>query len=102
MGISEYLPPIIICAIVSGFIFGIATNVIGDKKGYDTCFLWGFFLGIIGLIIILLRPNKDTSNNNENLITSEADELAKFKKLLDEGAITEEEYQAKKKQILKL
>ena len=33
---------------------------------------------------------------------SEADELAKFKKLLDQGIITEEEFDAKKKQILSL
>jgi len=40
-------------------------------------------------------------NTNENLI-SEADELIKFKKLFDEGVITQDEFEAKKKQILKL
>ena len=34
--------------------------------------------------------------------SSDADELLKFKGLLDAGAITEEEYEAKKKQILGL
>lgn len=34
--------------------------------------------------------------------SSDADELAKFKSLLDSGAITQEEYDAKKKQILGL
>ena len=33
---------------------------------------------------------------------SQADELAKWKKLMDDGVITEEEFQAKKKQILGL
>ena len=33
---------------------------------------------------------------------SEADELMKFKKLLDDGVITQEEFDAKKKQILGL
>ena len=33
---------------------------------------------------------------------SSADELAKFKQLLDSGAITQEEYNAKKKQLLGL
>lgn len=33
---------------------------------------------------------------------SQADEIAKFKELLDSGAITQEEYDAKKKQILGL
>lgn len=42
-------------------------------------------------------------NNNSNQNTpSAADELMKFKKLLDMGAITEEEYENKKEQILKL
>lgn len=34
--------------------------------------------------------------------STDADELAKFKALLDSGAITQEEYDAKKKQILGL
>jgi len=34
--------------------------------------------------------------------TSDADELAKYKKLLDDGAITQKEFDAKKKQILDL
>lgn len=33
---------------------------------------------------------------------SAADEIAKYKKLLDDGAITEEEYNAKKKQLMKI
>jgi len=32
--------------------------------------------------------------------STSADELAKYKSLLDSGAITQEEYDAKKKQIL--
>lgn len=35
-------------------------------------------------------------------IKGQADEIAKFKELLDAGAITQEEYEAKKKQILGL
>lgn len=31
---------------------------------------------------------------------SEADEILKYKQLLDDGAITQEEYEAKKKQLL--
>ncbi|WEV38046.1 SHOCT domain-containing protein [Lactobacillus sp. ESL0680] len=34
--------------------------------------------------------------------TSDADELAKFKKLFDDGTITQEEFDAKKKQLLGL
>ena len=40
--------------------------------------------------------------NGKQETTSGADELLKWKKLLDDGAITQEEYDAKKKQILNL
>jgi hypothetical protein len=46
-----------------------------------------------------VQSNSDNINISKN---SDADELAKFKKLLDDGAITEEEYNKKKKQILGL
>lgn len=42
--------------------------------------------------------NKDSQPETSN--TSDADELIKFKELLDAGVITEEEFEAKKKQIL--
>lgn len=43
-------------------------------------------------------------NNSQNVFNSidPADEIAKFKKLLDAGAITQEEFEAKKKQLLGL
>ena len=44
---------------------------------------------------------KFDETNNENNVTN-ADELLKFKQLLDSGAITQEEYDIKKKQLLNL
>ena len=44
-----------------------------------------------------ISPCKGKINNASN---SEADEIGKFKKLFDEGAITQEEYDTKKKSIL--
>ena len=38
--------------------------------------------------------------NLESKVSSSADEIVKFKKLLDDGIITEEEFEAKKKQLL--
>ena len=43
-----------------------------------------------------------TIGNEKKETPTSADELLKWKKLLDEGAITQEEYDAKKKQILGL
>ena len=45
---------------------------------------------------------KESQNNGGNSTLSPADELKKFKELLDMGAITQEEYDAKKKQLLGL
>lgn len=171
---EEYILVYIISVLVWAFVWGFATKKVGENKGHDGCFWWGFWLGFIGLIIVLTKPNDRSSiygyggapqneyeralsiaaneaerkkklkdgywecnkcgelnapyvtscicgttlsenkrivrekqseqekNKTERPAVSEADELSKFKKLLDEGAITEEEFQAKKKQILKL
>lgn len=45
---------------------------------------------------------KSSKYNKTVIATSPADELKKFKELLDMGAITQEEFNAKKKQILGL
>ena len=36
------------------------------------------------------------------MFSTNADELLKYKKLLEEGAITQDEYDAKKKQLLNI
>lgn len=46
--------------------------------------------------------NKSSVAQNNNQQFSAADEILKFKQLLDIGAITEEEFEAKKKSILNL
>ena len=48
--------------------------------------------------LLLERQKKD--NNSNFKATSEADELKKYKELLDSGIITQEEFDAKKKQLL--
>lgn len=45
------------------------------------------------------KISKDNTNNKE---TSNADEIIKFKSLLDQGIITEEEFNIKKKELLGL
>lgn len=50
-----------------------------------------------------LLSTTERKKQNEPISTiSEADEILKYKKLLDTGAITQEEYDAKKKQLLSL
>lgn len=55
----------------------------------------------------ITKEEWETAKRNKNLpikqsITSSADELKKFKELLDMGAITQEEFDAKKKELLGL
>lgn len=61
-----------------------------------------FFLPFIGVILYLLigrsmKISKDTSDDNVNLMY---DQLSKIKQLLDNGAITQEEFDAEKQKIL--
>lgn len=62
---------------------------------------------IFNAVSELLKNKQDTPVQAaapvvQNISQSDADELAKFKQLLDSGAITQEEYDAKKKQLLGL
>lgn len=79
-----------------GVLFGFLSNHFGTKKGYgpSICFAAGFFLSVIGFVIILLLPDKNPSKHGA------ASELQAFKKLMDDGAITQEEFEAKKKELL--
>ena len=59
-------------------------------------------------VLIPTTKKKNAKNNNGNSAqvviqqVSAADELKKYKELLDTGAITQEEYEAKKKELLGL
>ena len=56
--------------------------------------------------LLLERQNKNQKNREQvvpqNIQQSSADELKKYRELLDSGVITEEEFDAKKQQLLKL
>lgn len=77
-------------------IWGVATQNIGKSKGHENCFWWGFLLGLIGLIIVACL--KDNTTNNSNADNVEA--LDKLQKLKENGVITEQEFQEKKKNLL--
>lgn len=76
---------------------------IGVKKGYRAgiSFCAGFFLGLIGLVVMLVLEDKNhTKTAQTPPVESVADEIIKYKQLLDEGIITEEEFSAKKTELL--
>ena len=43
--------------LAQGLIFGLAAQQIAEGKGYSTGFAWGFWLGLIGLLVVLFKPN---------------------------------------------
>lgn len=95
---------IIICAVIAlycGALTGFSSIII--------CILIG---GVIGIIYALISA-KNTSNTQESQTQEESktknisteqqiEQIEKYKQLKDEGLITQEEFEAKKKQILGL
>lgn len=95
--------------IADGVIWGFVTRAIVKGKGYEKYNSWfwcGFFLALIGVIVAACKPAVNTTQSYAPVPVqpqaSDADELKKYKELLDSGAITQEEYDAKKKQLLNI
>lgn len=95
---------ILVCLIVGaviigwGCIWGWGVNKVVKNKGYDeNWFWWGFFFGIIALIVALTKPQNIYNQKKEPF-----DELKKYKELMDSGIITEEEFNKKKLELLGL
>lgn len=80
---------LIICALIALIPANIAKN-----KGYSFGLWWlyGFALFFVAFIHSLFLPDKNAQA---------ADELLKYKELLDAGVITENEFEAKKEQLMK-
>lgn len=91
-------------------------DILAKSKGIDSdietlSLIMALFVPIVAPIIMQSKINQictsDGGNTKNNTVKTNvnfgaADELKKYKELLDDGAITEEEYEAKKKQILDL
>ena len=60
----------IIVAIVVQILFGVATKHINESKGYTGGFAWGFWLGIIGIIVVACKAD------NRSTVTYEAPRYA--------------------------
>lgn len=94
----------IISCFIYGVIFGIACYLIMKNKGYpsDNCLahgLGGAFLGIIWLIVVLCKKNcNETSSTTSQL--SDMELLSKLMDLKERGAITDAEYEEKKRELL--
>jgi hypothetical protein len=81
--------------------FGIISMVINMNKGYKGGFWWGALLGILGIIVVAAKPSKKSGQSTViNPPVNQAEQLREFKKLLDEGVISQQEYDEKKKKII--
>ncbi len=57
----------ILVYIIQGLIFGFVSRYIANSKGYDGGFAWGFWLGLIGVLVVGFRPNiNQTTTSQEN------------------------------------
>jgi Short C-terminal domain len=102
MGLLE--PQHIILLFIFGFIFigPIWGYRAGSKRTIGGGFglILGLFLGVIGVAIVYCSNKVDQQPFAGFAVNSAADELQKYKQLLDSGAITEAEYNIQKAKIL--
>lgn len=88
-------------------VTGIMKGIVVATSSGRIKFMYVANASEIHAVINDLLMNRQESNRNSLINTtkqeiSNADELIKFKKLLDSGIISQEEFEAKKKQLLKI
>ena len=91
---------VIVVGIILGVIawcclWGVICNAIALPKNINYGFLLGFFLGLIGLIIVICLP-ENTKNSVNDVET-----LEKLVELKEKGILSEAEFKEKKESILK-
>ena len=100
-GIMNYTTMIV--AIIVGAICGMVTQGIMTPKGYSerASFAVGLFLSVVGIIIACVLPPKDGyASTTTSTESDKAKALREYKALLDEGAISKSEFDAKKRELL--
>ncbi len=65
-------------SIIHGIIFGFITETINEKKGYYGGFAWGFFLGIIGVIVVACKSENIYHGTLDGEFVSKAQATAKL------------------------
>ena len=76
-------------------ILGLIPGFIAKSKGssFGAWWLYGFLIFIAAIIHVLFIPNK------KNIEQKVINELERYKKLLEEGIISEEDFEAKKEEL---
>ena len=101
----------IIIILVWAFVWGMVCKAIGNSKGING-FWWGFFLGLIGVIVVAcMQPKTNTSSSTVYVDESyepqqpqnkmdKYEALEKLAKLKQQNVLTKEEFEAEKRKIL--
>lgn len=88
-------------ALVYGLIWAYLSKFIGIKKGIYSGYVWGYFLGIIGFIVVCVLPGEDKEEGKQQSNSNKYEDIAKLQKLREQGAITEAEFEVEKAKLLK-
>ena len=87
--------------VISGIIFIKHAKKMQNEKERKLWMVFSVCLFIFPLVSIFILPFALTSGKKENnTVSINADELLKYKTMLDNGIITEEEFATKKNQLL--
>lgn len=86
---------------------GLIPAFIAKEKGYSFGLWWfyGWMLFIVAIIHVALIPDKNPPPAPPRYtvpLGRAADEIRRYKELLDDGVITQEEFEQKKTQLLNL
>jgi uncharacterized membrane protein len=103
---DSFIATVWVIAIVVALICGAASYSIVKEKGYTeglyTYFILGLCLGLLGVILAAVKPESPNKQSNgiNNKKDANLDMLMKYKELLDMGAITQEEFDKKKSELM--
>lgn len=88
----------IVFIIILFALLAIIPARIAKQKGYDywTYYAFGLVFFLPALVVIMIKPDKNESK------LGTADEIEKYKNLLDSGTITQDEFDIKKRELLGL
>ena len=85
--------------LVVATIFGLISKAISKSRGMEGGFWWGFFLGLIGIIVVAVRP-KDNKTATGQVASSPYEDLERITKLKEQGLLSDDEYNKMKAECL--
>lgn len=55
---TDFMFSYFLVTLIYAIVCGIISKTITSKRFMDGGFWWGFFLGVIGIIVVAVRPQK--------------------------------------------